>query len=452
MGKYFGTDGFRGRANETLTAEQAFCVGRCLAAAVRRGGVRPRIVIGKDTRLSSYMFEYALAAGITASGADAYLLHVTTTPSVAHCVRTEAFSCGVMISASHNPYADNGIKIFSASGEKADEALLAPIEAALAGGSLPPPARGAGIGRTVDFVAGRNRYLAYLLGIPACSFRGFRVGLDCANGSAWALGKAVFGALGADVFLTGAQPDGRNINRGCGSTHPQALQRLVKEQKLDVGFAFDGDADRCLCVDERGRLVDGDGILYLCARFSRERELFRSGVVCTQMSNRGLRLSLRGLGIETYESGVGDRFVWEEMGKRDCYLGGEPSGHVVFRKFATTGDGILTAVKVMETLAECKCPLSVLMRGAIRFPQRVRSVAVRDKEAVMRDDRLQAALFQAEKVLGKGGRLLVRPSGTENRIRLLTESRSKRDCAEAMRVIERAVRVCSGEADVCAGS
>lgn len=452
MGKYFGTDGFRGRANETLTVGHALKVGRYLGYAFsQEKGERARIVIGKDTRRSSYMFEYALAAGITASGADAYLLHVTTTPSVAYVARTEAFDCGVIISASHNPYEDNGIKIVNANGEKAEECLLDQVENYLDGKEEIPLAIGSAIGRTVDYVAGRNRYLAYLLSLPRTSFRGLRVGLDCANGGAWAISKAVFDALGAKVFLIGAEPDGTNINRGCGSTSIGALQTLVNERELDVGFAFDGDADRCLCVNEKGEVADGDAILYVCAKYLRDRgELEGDGVAVTELSNSGLVQSLAREGISCFRTQVGDRFVYEEMTKRGLSLGGEQSGHIIFRKYATTGDGILTAVKTAEILAERKCPLSCLTEGLIRFPQAFYSVRVREKQAILRNGNVCAAKARAEALLGEGGRLSLRASGTEPVIRIFAEGAREENCRVAVKIVERAVR--SAEGEVCAES
>ncbi len=438
MGKYFGTDGFRGRANETLTATHAYKVGRFLGNYCQREGERARIVVGKDTRRSSYMLEYALAAGITASGADAYLLHVTTTPSVSFVVKSEGFDCGVMISASHNPYEDNGIKIIGRGGEKMEEDVLLRIEAHLDGRTLLPLATGDRIGRTVDYVAGRNRYLGYLLSLSRTSFRGMRVGLDCANGSAWATGKAVFDALGAEVHLTGADPDGVNINRDCGSTHPETLRFLVKERGLDIGFAFDGDADRCVCVDERGELADGDSILYLCAKHMKARgELEGDGVAVTVMSNSGLVRSLSREGISCAVTPVGDRFVYEEMLARGYSLGGEQSGHIIFRKYASTGDGILTALKVMETVLAAKCQLSVLTEGLTRFPQVVRSVRVND-QSVIGSERVRDAVNKAEQLLGEG-RLLLRPSGTEPVVRILAECQSEEDCRAAVRIAEEAI-------------
>lgn len=443
MGKYFGTDGFRGCANVTLTAEQAFRVGRFLGHyyTQEKKGERARIVIGKDTRRSSYMFEYALAAGITCSGADAYLLHVTTTPSVSYIARTEQFDCGVMISASHNPYQDNGIKIVNGEGEKADDKVLSHIEEYLDGETTLPRATGEKIGRTVDYVAGRNRYMAYLLSLSSRSFRGYKVGLDCANGSAWAISKAVFDALGAQVTVCGAQPNGTNVNLGCGSTHLEGLKELVLREKLDVGFAFDGDADRCLCVDEKGEEVDGDGILYLCAKYLRARgELGSGGVVATVMSNYGLTLSLRREDIPCTLTKVGDRYVYEEMTKCASLLGGEQSGHIIFRKYATTGDGILTAVKVMEAMAESKTPLSIMTEGLYRLPQLQKNVTVADKAAALDDERVKAAIFQAEKSLGSEGRLVVRASGTEPLVRILAESEERDVCQKAVNEVEAALK------------
>ncbi len=444
MGKYFGTDGFRGRANETLTASHAFKVGRVLGCRSAADGTRGKIVIGKDTRRSSYMLEYALAAGITASGADAYLLHVTTTPSVSYVVRSEGFDCGVMISASHNSYEDNGLKLISRSGEKTDGEFLRSVEQYLDGEFALPLATGGAIGRTVDFIAGRNRYLGYLLSLPHTSFRGMRVGLDCANGSAWAISKAVFDALGAEVYLTGAEPNGVNINLDCGSTHPERLQELVRERKLDVGFAFDGDADRCICVNERGEVVDGDGILYLSAKRMRsQKELEHNAIAVTVMSNSGLIRSLAREGIACSVTPVGDRFVYEEMVKRGYSLGGERSGHIIFRKYAQTGDGVLTSLMVMETMLAAKCPLSVLTEGLLLFPQRERSIPVKDKSVIGRES-VKEAVTRAEKLLGDG-RLLLRPSGTEPKVRILAEGDS---AEEAIEIVARAIE----REGVCAGS
>ena len=438
MGKYFGTDGFRGGANESLTAIHAFRVGRFLGRHFARGkSGRARIVVGKDTRLSSYMLEYALAAGATASGADVYLLHVTTTPSVSYVTRTEGFDCGVMISASHNPYTDNGIKLIGASGGKMDERILSLVEGYLDGGTI-PLATGAEVGRTVDFVAGRNRYLAYLLSLPRTSLRGLRVGLDCANGAAWAISKAVFDALGAQTFVINASPDGMNINEGCGSTCPETLQALVREKDLDVGFAIDGDADRCIAVNERGEVLDGDGILYVCARALHERgELDGDTVVATVMSNLGLARSLRRGGISCKTCDVGDKNVFEELERGGYLLGGEPSGHIIFRKYATTGDGILTALKVAETMLESKCPLSCLSEGFHKLPQKQTSVRVREKSAVLDDPGVKEAALRVERA---GGRAIVRASGTEPVVRILVECESEKECEEGVSAIEHAVR------------
>lgn len=473
MGKYFGTDGFRGRVNETLTAQHAFEVGRFLGYYFRdddsehrgdktrneaqicmrgegncgecerrhcafHGSGRARIVIGKDTRRSSYMLEYALAAGITASGADAYLLHVTTTPSVSYVVRSEGFDGGVMISASHNAYEDNGLKLIGRGGEKADEKLLSKIEDYLDGKFSIPLATGEKIGRTVDYVAGRNRYLGYLLSLPHTSFRGMSVGLDCANGSAWAISKAVFDALGAEVYLTGAEPDGLNVNRGCGSTHPEELQALVKEKGLDIGFAFDGDADRCIAVDERGEIVDGDGILYLSAKRMKARgELENNGIAVTIMSNSGLIQALKREGIDCSVTSVGDRFIYEEVLSRGYLLGGEQSGHIIFRKHALTGDGILTALKVMETVIESKCPLSCLTEGFVKYPQIMKSVPVKDKGVIL-NKRVQKAVKKAREMLSEG-RLILRPSGTESVVRIFAEGTDEAICQSAVALIKEAI-------------
>ncbi len=440
MGKYFGTDGFRGVANETLTAIHAFRVGRFLGRYYARGrDERPRILIGKDTRRSSYMLEYSLAAGATASGADVYLLHVTTTPSVSFLTRTEHFDCGVMISASHNAYFDNGIKLFNGEGEKMEEEVEQLIERYLDGGTL-PLSKGEKIGKTVDYVVGRNRYLAYLLSLPRVSFRGIRVGLDCANGSSFMLAKAVFDALGATTVAIGTEPDGLNINADCGSTNPQTLRSLVIEQGLDVGFAFDGDADRCIAVDERGRILDGDAILYLAAKGLKARgELENSGIIATVMSNLGLEKSLKEENISVCYAGVGDRFVYEEMLKKGYLLGGENSGHVIFRKYARTGDGILTALKLLELSLESKCPLSILAEGYRALPQVRRNVRVKNKIVAMNAISVLEAKAQAETLL-TGGRILLRASGTESVVRILVEGENMNECERATEIMERAVR------------
>ena len=434
--RYFGTDGFRGQANGTLTAIHAFRVGRFLGRYFSRGK-RARIVVGKDTRLSSYTFEYAFAAGATASGADVYLLHVTTTPSVSYVVRTENMDCGVMISASHNLFADNGIKLFGSDGEKLGEDVLQQVEDYLDGGTL-PLATGADIGRTIDYVAGRNRYLAYLLSLPKTSLRGLRVGLDCANGSAWALAKTVFDALGAQVYLIGATPDGTNINAGCGSTKPAALRELVRLHSLDVGFAFDGDADRCICVDEKGNVVDGDGILYVCAGYMKERgELGDGGVVTTVVSNLALTRALERAGIVVAHVQVGDRYVTEEMVSRGAMLGGEPSGHIVFRKYTGTGDGILTAIRVAEIMLERKSPLSCLTRGYRPYPQKKSDVPCKNAARTLEQESVKMAVARAEHL--SGGRIVVRPSGTEPVLRILAECEDESAANDAVGMIERAV-------------
>ena len=436
MGKYFGTDGFRGEANENLTAEHAFEVGRFLGwyftKQKREAGFseRARIVIGKDTRRSGYMFEYALAGGIVSSGADAYLLHVTTTPSVAFVVRSESFDCGIMISASHNPFYDNGIKLFNGAGEKMDEETISLVEDYL-DGKIPnvPYATKENIGRTVDYVAGRNRYIGYLISLGIYSFKGFKVGLDCANGSAWNIAKSVFDALGATTFVTGAEPDGTNINRGVGSTHIENLQKLVVEKGLDIGFAYDGDADRCLCVDEKGNLVDGDQIMYLYARYMKERgKLFSDTIVTTVMSNFGLYKALDEIGVKYEKTKVGDKYVYERMSEGGFALGGEQSGHIIFSKYACTGDGILTSLKVMQAVIDKKTTLSKLAAPMTVYPQVLKNVRVKDKAAAQSDNDVQAAVKEVEKALGDSGRILVRESGTEPLVRVMVEAESKALC------------------------
>ena len=437
MGRYFGTDGFRGEANVDLTADHAHRVGRFLGwyygeLKRRAGDETPvRVVIGKDTRRSSYMFEYALASGLVASGADAYLLHVTTTPSVSYVARTEGFDCGIMISASHNPFYDNGIKLIDRSGEKMDEATIALIEDYLDGQlhvfdtDWPqlPLAHREQIGRTVDWSAGRNRYVGYLISLGMFSFKGKKVGLDCANGSAWMIAKSVFDALGATTYVMGDEPDGFNINNGVGSTHIDALRRFVVEKGLDVGFAYDGDADRCLCVDEKGAVVTGDHILYVCGRHMKELgELPHNTVVTTVMSNFGLYRAFDRLGIRYAKTAVGDKYVYEYMSKNGCTLGGEQSGHIIFSKYASTGDGILTSLKLMEVMLERKQPMSKLTEGLTIYPQVLENVRVRDKLAARQDPAVQKAVDGVARRLGDTGRILVRESGTEPLLRVMVEA------------------------------
>lgn len=432
MGKYFGTDGFRGKAGVDLTAEHAFQVGRFLGWHYSR--LHPddtaRIVIGKDTRRSSYMFENALAAGITSAGADAYLLHVTTTPCVSYITRTERFDCGVMISASHNPFYDNGIKLMNGIGEKMEDALQAELERFIDGepAALPWATEGK-IGKTIDFYSGRNRYIGYLTSLAARSFEKHKVGLDCANGSSWMIGRAVFDALGAKTYVINDQPDGVNINMDCGSTHIEGLQLYVREHHLDVGFAFDGDADRCLAVDERGEVLNGDKIMYICAKFLKERgQLPGNTLVTTVMSNFGLYKALDKAGIRYEKTAVGDRYVYENMKENDYVLGGEQSGHIIFRKYAHTGDGLITALMLMEVMMETQLPLSVLASSVSMYPQVLKNVRVDDKDATLSDSAVQAAVDECTAALGDSGRVLLRKSGTEPVLRVMAEAGTAEEC------------------------
>ena len=434
MSKYFGTDGFRGKAGVDLTAMHAFRTGRFLGwyFGSRHTSDRARIVIGKDTRRSSYMYESALAAGITSGGADAYLLHVTTTPCVSYITRTENFDCGVMISASHNPFYDNGIKLMNGDGEKMDDAFLDEIEKYLDGerGELPWATEG-DIGSTVDFYSGRNRYIGYLANLATRPFDNCRVALDCANGSAWMIGRAVFDALGAKTHVIHAEPDGVNINRDCGSTHIEDLQRYVRENQLEVGFAFDGDADRCLAVDERGQVVNGDKIMYICAKFMKENDrLPDNTVVTTVMSNFGLYKALDKIGIGYEKTAVGDRYVYENMKANGHLIGGEQSGHIIFRKYAHTGDGLITAVMLMSVMIETHLPLSVLAQDVTMYPQVLKNVKVDDKDATLNDPAVQKAVADCTARLGEGGRVLLRKSGTEPVLRVMAEAGSDALCEE----------------------
>ena len=436
MGKYFGTDGFRGEANVGLTVEHAYRVGRFLGWYFGREH-KAQVVIGKDTRRSSYMFEYALAAGLTASGADAYLLHVTTTPSVSYVVRTEKFDCGIMISASHNPYYDNGIKIIDGSGKKMDESVEQMIEDYIDGISEEVPlAQRENIGRTVDFSAGRNRYIGHLISVPVRSFKGYRVGLDCANGSASAIAKSVFDALGAETCVINNAPDGMNINTNCGSTHIEELQKYVRENHLDCGFAYDGDADRCLAVDENGELVDGDKIMFICGKYrDQQGKLSDHTIVSTVMSNLGFRKACERDGLKTVATAVGDRNVFEEMVQNGYDLGGEQSGHIIFMKHATTGDGILTSLMLMGTMIEMKRSLGSLADEMEVYPQVLKNVRVTDKDTAQENPAVQAAVRAAEEELGEDGRILVRPSGTEPLIRVMVEAASTEICEKYVKSV-----------------
>ena len=432
MGKYFGTDGFRGEANVNLTVEHAFQVGRFLGwyYGQQHEDTRCRIVIGKDTRRSSYMFEYALVAGLTASGADVFLLHVTTTPSVSYVVRTEGFDCGIMISASHNPYYDNGIKVINGNGEKLEESVIEKIEEYLDGkiGQI-PLARKDRIGKTTDFAAGRNRYIGYLISVATRSFKNMKVALDCANGSASAIAKNVFDALGAETHVINMEPNGMNINTNCGSTHIEHLQKYVVEMGCDVGFAYDGDADRCLAVDAKGNLVDGDVIMYICGKYMKEQgTLPHNTVVTTIMSNFGLYKAFEREGIRYEKTAVGDKYVYENMAQNGHGLGGEQSGHIIFSKHATTGDGILTSLKVMEVILEKKQPLDKLASEVEIYPQVLKNVRVKDKQAAQDDEAVQAEVKKVAEKLGDDGRILLRQSGTEPVVRVMVEASSHELC------------------------
>ena len=444
MGKYFGTDGFRGEANNNLTADHAYKVGRFLGwyyseLKRRAGSEEPaKIVIGKDTRRSSYMFEYTLAAGITASGADAYLMHVTTTPSVAYIAKVDGFDCGIMISASHNPYYDNGIKLINGQGEKMDEETIALVEAYLDGelclfgqkwDALPFGVRDK-VGISVDYASGRNRYIGYLISLGMYSFKDMKVGLDCANGAAWNIAKSVFDALGAKTYVINANPDGVNINTIAGSTHIEVLQKFVVDNGLDVGFAFDGDADRCLCVDEKGNIITGDHILYALGCYMQEKgQLDNNTVVTTVMSNFGLYKALDEKGIGYAKTKVGDKYVYEYMVQNGCRVGGEQSGHIIISKYATTGDGILTSLKMMEVMLAKKKKMSQLFEGLTVYPQVLKNIRVKSKPDAQNDPAVQAAVKAVADRLGDTGRILVRESGTEPVIRVMVEAATKEQCS-----------------------
>lgn len=452
MGKYFGTDGFRGTANENLTADHAYKVGRFLGwyygELKRRNGDEsaPRIVIGKDTRRSSYMFEYSLVGGLTASGADAYLLHVTTTPSVAYISRVDSFDCGIMISASHNPYHDNGIKLINGQGEKMEDEVIDLVEAYLDGNleafgqkwEEVPFAHGEKIGKSVDYVSGRNRYLGYLISLGMYSFRGMKIGLDCANGAAWNIAKSVFEALGAETHVINAAPTGININNNAGSTHIEGLQKFVVKNGLDAGFAYDGDADRCLCVDEKGNVITGDHILYIYGRYMKERgKLINNTVVTTVMSNFGLYRAFDEIGVEYAKTAVGDKYVYEYMKEHGCCIGGEQSGHIIFSKYASTGDGILTSLKIMQVIMSRQKKLSELAAPFVVYPQVLENVKVKDKAAAQADADVRAEVDKVAAELGDSGRILVRESGTEPLVRVMVEAQDEAVCRSCVdRVVD----------------
>ncbi len=444
--KYFGTDGFRGEANVTLTSMHAYKVGRFLGwyysselSGCKKPGYRPRIVIGKDTRRSSYMLEYSIVAGITASGADAHMLHVTTTPSVSYVTRQDEFDCGIMITASHNPFYDNGIKVIDRHGEKLDDATTALIEAYIDGnlkalgvtGTDLPLASKERIGCIVDYVAGRNRYVGYLISLAAHSYKNLRIGLDCANGASWMIAKSIFDALGAQTTIIGDKPDGLNVNNGCGSTHMEKLCQLVKENHLDIGFAFDGDCDRCIAVDENGNIVDGDAMMYILAKRLKARDMLNGDtVVATIMSNSGFVNSLKDAGIKCAQTTVGDRFVYECMQKNDYSLGGEQSGHIILKKYATTGDGLLTAIMIAEEVCDSKMSLAKLAEPVKLYPQYMKNIRVKDKAAVLSDEKVLDSLKDVEALIDGKGRALLRQSGTEPVIRVMIESESDEKCVE----------------------
>lgn len=438
MGKYFGTDGFRGEANKGLTADHAYKIGRFLGWYYSQNGKKAKIVIGKDTRRSSYMFEYSLVGGIVASGADAYLMHVTTTPSVAYIARVDEFDCGIMISASHNPYYDNGIKLINGKGEKMDEATIAEVEKYLDGEMEIPFAERENIGCTVDYVSGRNRYVGYLISLGVYSFRGIKVALDCANGASWNIAKSVFDALGAKTLVINNQPDGLNINMNAGSTHIEGLQKYVVENGCDVGFAYDGDADRCLCVDEKGNVITGDHILYIYGRYMKDRDkLVGNKVVTTVMSNFGLYKAFDELGIGYEKTKVGDKYVYENMKENGYNIGGEQSGHIIFSKYASTGDGILTSLKMMQVMIGRKKKMSELSDGFTMYPQVLENVRVADKKAAQADAEVRAAIKEVEETLGNSGRILVRESGTEPVVRVMVEAETTEVCQEMVnKVVE----------------
>lgn len=441
MGKYFGTDGFRGEANGVLSARHAFRIGHFLSHYFGKNGMPARVVIGKDTRRSGYMLEAGLVGGLTSGGGDAWMLHVATTPCVSYAVRAGGFDCGVMISASHNLFRDNGIKLFNAAGEKMEDPVIDSLEAYLDSHEDLPLARGEKIGRRVDFGAGRKWYLAHLISCVPLSLTGVKVGLDCANGAAWKMAGDIFRALGAETHIIHAQPDGFNINCDAGSTHMQSMQRLVVERGLDVGFAYDGDGDRCLCVDSQGEIVTGDHILYICGKYMKERgQLPGNRVVTTVMSNYGLWKAFEQVGIRCAQTAVGDQYVYEYLKAHGCSLGGEQSGHIIFPAYAATGDGILTSLKVLEVMQTEQKSLGQLCHGLKICPQVLENIPVSDKDAVLTDPEVQNMITAMKAGLEGQGRILVRASGTEQLIRVMAEAGDEQLCKTCAANIADAIR------------
>ena len=441
MGKYFGTDGFRGEANCNLTVDHAYKIGRYIGNYYSSKAHRAQVVIGKDTRRSSYMFEYALCAGLMASGADAHLLHVTSTPSVSFVARADDFDCGIMITASHNPFYDNGIKLINSNGEKMEDDFIDGLEKYLDSEESLPYAKREDIGCTVDYAAGRNRYIGYLISLATRSYKNYRIGLDCANGSTWQMAKSVFDALGADTYVIGNKPDGLNVNVNCGSTHIDTLRDYVLSNHLDMGFAFDGDADRCLAVDEKGNIVNGDHIMYICAKYMKEKgTLGTSKVVTTIMSNMGLYKALDNLGIEYEQTKVGDKYVAENMRANGHLIGGEQSGHIIFGRLANTGDGLITAIKLMEVVTETKQTLSELASGMSMYPQTLKNAVVKDKNTVLDNALVKDAIAKAREEMGEYGRVVIRPSGTEPLLRVMVEATDQETCDEKVNAIIEAIK------------
>lgn len=428
--KYFGTDGFRGEANVTLTADHAYKIGRFLGNFFQDGKHRVRVIVGKDTRLSGYMYETALAAGLTASGADVYEIHVTTTPSISYLIREEAFDFGIMITASHNPYTDNGIKVINGKGYKLEEEIEEKIEAYIDGEMAELPfATGENLGRCYDYTKGKEIYKEYLEKLVRHSFEGKKIALDLSNGSASRIAGAVFEVLGAEVFTIHDKPDGMNINRHCGSTHIEQLQAFVKETGADAGFAYDGDADRCLAVNEKGEVVTGDHIMYLCGVYLKEQgKLADDMVVTTVMSNMGLYKAFDRAGIRYQQTAVGDKYVCANMMEHGYVLGGEQSGHIIFSEHAVTGDGILTSLMIMEAMLAGDKPLSELTKDLTIYPQLLVNQRVKDKELALGDADVKAAAKEVEEALGDEGRLLLRESGTEPLIRVMVEAKTDELC------------------------
>lgn len=447
MGKYFGTDGVRGVANSELTPELAFKLGRFGGFVLTKDKDRPKVLIGRDTRVSGHMLEGALVAGLLSIGAEVMRLGVISTPGVSYLTKALGAEAGVMISASHNPVADNGIKFFGPDGFKLSDEQEYEIEELIdmTVDQLPRPV-GADLGQVMDYFEGGQKYLQYLKNTVDEDFSGIHIALDCAHGATSSLATHLFADLDADISIMGASPNGININAGVGSTHPEALAAMVKEKGADVGLSFDGDGDRLIAIDEKGNIVDGDQIMFICGKYMKEHgRLKHSTIVSTVMSNLGFYKGLEALGIQSVPTAVGDRYVVEEMKKNGFNLGGEQSGHIIFLDYNTTGDGLLTGLQLVNIMKATKKTLSELAADMKKFPQKLVNVRVTDKHHVTDNEKVKTIIEQVEAEMNGNGRILVRPSGTEPLVRVMAEAPTEELCQD---YVNRIVSVVKAEMEL----